>query len=101
MRLAYVLDDYEVDVKDKVEEYGYDGKIKKNYIQISIKKSKLKWDQIKDDFIPFLELLNNKIKHIVFNNGWTYSYSNVGDILNDIVSIKNSLGEIIVVIDRN
>jgi len=107
--LAYVLDDYEVDVKDKVEEYGHDGRIKKHYIKISIKKSKFKWDQIKDDFIPFLELLNNsyKIKHIVFNKksfigiGWTYSYSNVEDILNDDVSIENNLREIIVVIDKN
>lgn len=106
--LAYVLDDYEVDVKDKVEEYGHDGRYKEYFINISIKKSEFKWDQIKDDFIPFLELLNNnyKIKHIVFYEkkffiGWAYSFSNVEDILNDDVSIKNSLREIIVVIDKN
>lgn len=107
--LAYVLDDYEVSVKDKVEEYGHDGRYKKNYIEISIKKDMFKWDQIKDDFIPFLELLNNNysIKNIVFNKkvnvlGWVYySYDSVDDILNDNISMKNNLREIIVVINKN
>lgn len=55
----------------------------------------------------FLELLNNnyKVKHIVLNKksfiGWIYSYSDVEDILNDNISIENSLREIIVVIDKN
>lgn len=51
--LAYILDDYQVEVKDDIQEYGNDGRYKEYFINISIKKSKFKWDQIKYDFIPF------------------------------------------------
>ena len=77
--LAYLLDDgFEVSVEHR---YNNDKKYKiYDYHFITIKKtSKFKWEEIKDQFIPFISVLSKEYKLkdrcITFNGTKYYTYS--------------------------
>ena len=97
---AYLYDDnYIANVENKVSEFGHDGRIKKPYTHIDIRKldeSTFTWSDIKDYFIPFTNHLHSEypLARITFRKkeiivGWVYQDYNIEDILED--NIKDNL----------
>jgi hypothetical protein len=109
MHFAYLYDEgYIVKVENKVEEFGHDGRIKKPYTHIDLRKGNessdtFTWSEIKDHFIPFATQLHSEypLANIAFRKkenllGWVYKNYNIEDIVSDNIKQNLKIREVII-----
>lgn len=108
---AYLYDEgYIVNVENKVDEFGHDGRVKIPYTHIDFRKGNessdaFTWSDIKDYFIPFAENLyseyplavitfRKKENYARFNLGWVYKEYHIEDIVADTIKQDLKIREI-------
>jgi hypothetical protein len=107
---AYLYDEgYIVNVENKVDEFGHDGRVKIPYTHIDFRKGNessdaFTWSDIKDYFIPFAENLYSEYPLAVitfrkkesnqFILGWVYKEYHIEDIVADTIKQDLKIREI-------